>query len=489
MPFTIYGIVITFICGGIYLFSKSKKQRFINLLIVSMFCYLNIDLGYCYKIGGATIASFVLVALFTSVASLGLLHKLNRSVKKWMVLLMGLIIVGLIMLKVKSYYCVSPDVGWDIYLFGKDNRVYLTLGFTQFKELIKAISFILVLSVSYSILSYGDWFRVVRKLSVLSKFTIIYNLFEVFYVYVLGKNNIYTVLLQPIFGLKGSTYTKTVSIGEFFRLQGLFTEPSLYSICLFMNIILYALDIYFLNHSVIVGGKRKKILLNKAAIAVNLVLMCISMSLTSVLFIFILVVFYVVYKCKTNPKLIVPILTAVGVCAVVFVKIGLEMVQSGSYYGERIMGCLKIITTIFTTDDYQHYYDSIKQYNVDGSSIARIGSSIANIRMTLPENYLVGVGIGNSSAHSFTSCLITDLGILGSLVWVKFAFFSNKYGGKLYTIMILLYLAFMMFTSSVHVFGTDVILMSLFFGVIYAGKDKYKKEEKLIGSLVYLSQG
>ncbi len=220
-----------------------------------------------------------------------------------------------------------------------------------------------------------------------------------------------------------------------------------------------------------------------------MVLMCISMSLTSVLFIFILVVFYIVYKCKTNPKLIVPILTAAGVCAVVFVKVGFEMVQSGSYYGERIMGCLKIISTIFTTDDYQHYYDSIKQYNVDGSSIARIGSSIANIRMTLPENYLVGVGIGNSSAHSFTSCLITDLGILGSLVWVKFAFFSNKYGGKLYTIMILLYLAFMMFTSSVHVFGTDVILMSLFFGVIYAKKDKYKKEEKLIGSLVYLSQG
>lgn len=478
MSVTIYGAVLIVYSAYTMLKTKENKGRFIRFLTLSVFLNINITIGYVLKVGTQTVAGYFLITLFAGIWGLSLIRRIPQNIAFKALGLSFCLIMGLGLIPFMKYQIVDSR-GWDYYLFGNDNITTHTLGFTQLKELIKAFAFIFILESVHSKLEVSDWVNLINNISSWSKIILIYDCVEFIAVYILGYKNMYSTFLQPIFGLKDSTYTTSLARGRGYQLQGMFTEPSAYAVGLFMIILLLVMQLKLSK----TGDNPKKICpkCTYFTIAICLILMIFSMSFTGILLIALLSIIYLTYIYTVHRKyrrlflISIPLLMFGIICVMVI------LVNTNSYYGERLASAFVIMKQAVMTNDLNHLYFQLISTANDGSSVSRLGSLVGTLKMEFLQNPILGIGVGGSNSYSFIGNLLTDLGLLGAYFWMSLLVFEYNIRRSIcfYIVLLTILIASIVFVP-ISTFGTDAILLIYLLEQIYSvpvniGSSQYNK--------------
>lgn len=456
MKITLYGICLIVYSIYVMVAKRDNKSKFLSFFTLSIFLYINITIGYVFQIGNQTVAGYFLMTLMAGIWGVPLVKKQK---KKFFSKGMGLVCcltISLLLAPLMKYQ-VLGSAGWDSYLFGGKNVIITSvLGFEQIKELMKAFAFIFILAAAYVELEASDWEDIINKVLFGSRIVLIYGGIEFIIVYIFKYEKLYMTILKPLFGLKASTFTSSLVRGKGYQLQGLFTEPSTYAVGLFMVMLLV---IYQLKNSGLINIKINKICAY-LTIAQCLFLMLFSMSFSSILLIFLFAVIWLVYIYETNRRIrniliiLFPLICVGGILAIFL------LIQTGSYYGERIQSAFRIVQEALVSKDLNQLYFSLVDTTNDGSSISRLGSSIGTFRMEFVQNPIIGLGVGVSKSYSFAANLLTDLGIVGTFFWVCLLLDGCKVKRSIYFYIVLLIIAAStLFFVPISMFGTDVILL------------------------------
>lgn len=423
--------------------------------------YLTISVGYFIKIAGIMIDYYRFMLYF--LGALATIRIIRSGIKeKFLLYVLGLaavIFFGYIFGEIIQFKIVPLDNGgWGGYLFGVDNEETISFGSTQIKFLLDFFFTVMTLIYVKKHFTYEDWNVVLSKVGKWIKIVLIYGCIEVIVVYILHTYSVLFSINSAIFGHNESTYANAYARGAGYQLQGLFREPAQYARGLFISAILF-----FYN------WKRDKRGNSIIWVLIPIGLMLLSMSFTSLLLIFTLLVLYILFKCKENPVIQPIVLNVGGILIILMIIIGIMLIRSGGYYGQRLQNALAIVTTMMKEEDLNQLYFSLAGIVKDGSSILRIGSSYANLVINLPKNFLFGIGLGNSCSFSYTSNLITDLGIIGLLLYLKLFVFWNKKSLH-YWIACIAFFISSLFTSVTQTFGIDVILLFYLFDALFSKK-------------------
>lgn len=467
MKITIYGILLVTYVLYICLMKKSYKKIFIELLSLSIFLYLNITIGYIFKVGEQTIAGYFFTMLCMGVVAILCIRKMPK--KRFIVMSIFLlnIFLSLILIQFMDYQVL--DIGWDEYLFGYNKMVTCTIDWTHIKELIKTVFFVFAIEVIHQELEDSDWKYIISKVAKWSKVVLCYGLLEFFVVYFLKIHNLYALFLEPIFGLKKYTYTSALSRGNGYQLQGLFTEPSGYATGLFLIMLLLITQIHE-------SKNRKKEICNFIWIAICLFLMIMSMSFSSVLYITLFIVLSMIYIYQTRRRYRTVILfscfiiTMIGVCSIAI------LLDSESYYGIRLNGALQIFRTAIYDSDMSNLYFHLRGTHADGSSIARIGSAIGSIKIEFVQNPISGLGVGTENSYAEFSNMLTDLGVIGTICWMKMVVFYQKKRNRYVYLALIAITISAFFSTPFFYLGADAIILAYMIETLY-GNQNLKQEK------------
>lgn len=442
---------------------NKQKEYFCFIFQLTLFVYLTLNVGYFIRIKGISIDyyRFLLYYLGAMATAYNIKSGINKKAFFHFLVFGMAIAVGLILGLTKKYKIVSlVNGGWGAYLFNTNNEVRISFGSTQIKLILDFISTSMVLIYIRRNFIFETWMNSMVKVAKWLKVTMVYGLLEAIYIYIFHAYTLNFKITSTIFGVAESTYMTALSRGNGYQLQGLFKEPAQYARGLFLSVIL----LYMVN-------KYKKNRSSFFWLMLCIALMLMSMSFTSLLLCAVLILLFIIYKCKENPKILPFILFAGGIIVVGIIATASFLIKSGSYYGIRLKYALTIVTTMVTLPDLTKMYESMRSFVHDGSSILRIGSSYANLRINLPKNWLFGIGLGNSCSFSYTSNLITDLGIIGTLLYMKFFVFW-EYKNWHYIIAVLIYYMANLLTSTTQMFGVDVIMIFFVFGCLFGKSSK-----------------
>lgn len=420
MSVTPYGIILCLYIIWIFYKTKNNKNRFLYLFSVSLFLYTNITIGYVIKVGNQTIAGYFFSTLICAFCAIILLKKVKKRVFYFVSIFLILLVISFVVIPLMNYTVVGEN-GWDYYLFGADNLTILKLNGSHVKEFIKAVAFVLILQVCYKEFGKKEWKRVIDSVLKGSKVVLAYGVIEFIAVYFFRVYNLYSLILQPIFGLKDSTYAVSVARGTGHQLQGLFTEPSAYATGLFFLILMFITQ-YQMNRTEGKGDRKKTYL----GISICLFLMVLSMSFSAVLYLFVLFCWAIVYFYINSPQMRIWIISFAAIIFIVIVGSIVWLLNSDTYQGERLLAALTILKKVFVSSDLNRLWFQIGNSARDGSSISRIGSSIGILKMEFSQNPIIGLGVGTANSHALVPNMLTDLGLLGFAMWIKMVALNNR---------------------------------------------------------------
>lgn len=145
---------------------------------------------------------------------------------------------------------------------------------------------------------------------------------------------------------------------------------------------------------------------------------------------------------------------------------GGTLIDLGGYMGTRLQNAWLLVNSLLEISDLTYLYSNLQGVMEDGSSILRIGSSYANFKINFPNGYLLGIGLGNSSSFSYTSNLIVDLGLLGTVLYIKLFAFEKQYNLH-YIIACVIFFLCNLFTSVTQIFGVDVLVIFYLLRCLY----------------------
>lgn len=473
MSITIYGVILMAYILLVFIRTKNNKKRFIKLFTLSIFLYTNITIGYVIKVGDQTIAGYFLAMLFSAVASVHFLLKLKPKDFINLAVIIVILITGIVLIPVMNYQVIDNN-GWDWYLFGANNIITNSISNKNIKELIKAVSFVIIAVASNKILTRSDWVCILNSIVQMTKYTIIFGVVEFIVVYIFKIYNLYSIFLQPLFGLKESTYAESMARGSFHQLQGLFTEPSAYATGLFVAVL-----------ALVTQNKINKInniktyTNNNKWIAVCLFLMMFSMSFSSILYLTSIVICMIVYIYVNNKNFRSIIILSSGILIGVITVMLSILANSNTYYGERLSAAFSIISVAFTTKDLNNLWFHVANTVGDGSSVSRLGSAIGIIRIEFIQNPLIGLGVGTANSYALLPNMLTDIGIIGTIIWVRLIMITSEIRhGRYFKMIAILVMGLCCIIVPFQCFGTDSLYILFLLGVLF-GKGGIKEGENI----------
>lgn len=461
MRITVFGILLLAYIFYIFLKSNSTKEAFIDLFLLSIFLYLNITIGYVVKIEQQTIAGYFLAMVFAAISGILCIRKVNKKNFVATGIFIICILLSLMLIPFREYQIVDSD-GWDRYLFGGNNLTTSLINGNQIKKLIKAVAFIFVVETVHQKIDDDIWLYIVNKVLKWTKVVLCYGIFEFIAVYVFQITKLYTIILQPVFGLKESTYTSSLTRGGGFQLQGLFTEPSSYATGLFLTILLFITQARLYESK---GIKRKRS--SWIWIGLSITLMLLSMSFSSLLYCSVLLALTIIYIYYIKPKYRVTIILYFLVFAAMGSGVVFFLVNSQAYYGERIISAFYILKTAIKDSDLKDLYFHVVHIANDGSSISRLGSSIGILKMEFMQNPLVGLGIGTGNSYAAMPNMLTDMGIIGTVYWYRILVGNRKRNTIYANIGILILAVCSCLIVPFDYLGADIILLAYIINLLF----------------------
>lgn len=426
-----FGIIYVFVIIAVLLFSKNK---FSSLFLLCAVTEVFIEMGYVYSSGEKELTASRLSENILILCSLFSIKDIPRILlKKWLVLVSCYLLPIVVLYFFPSSVLVSAgSATWDEILRGYELPAHPTITRVSLLWTARYIFLSLAIVCVYSKWSYKDYESFLGNFSRISCVYLIIGVYEFVAKNFLGLNKIWGDVLLELFGDTDSTVFEGRLRGYTYELNLFTKEASHYAyVLLLIAIIRMAYNA--------MRGKKNVI---DIYIILSMVLMVLSTSFSSLLFIGGFVVLYLIYRwyiIRPQTMKFEKTLAVILVIILFFYQAVILNIGSEGFIGGRLAGLYENFDDIVTFD-----WTSTSNMK-DGSTLVRIMSVVQTLSAFLARP-LCGYSIGTVMCHGATAIFLASVGLIGLFIWIKFYFLINplrlKYvpQNRCFYIGILLYL-------------------------------------------------
>lgn len=264
------------------------------------------------------------------------------------------------------------------------------------RSILIAIRFLLMIAVYRSVgMNFSETEReyILKIMVVFQKVTYIVVCIEMV-IKLFFDSSLYFGLINFLLGVSANQVNWLVIRGGIPAFQALCKEPSHLAICLFFSCLI---DLWLME--------RKKI--NSMFFIINCLLLLLSGSFSSILFVPVLILAYLVIMKISSKRIIFValILAMIPVAILALDKTGLAQ-----YYMERLSNALSLIKS--------------RNFDIYSSEGVRLGSMFSSLDLFKNRPFL-GIGLGNNVSTCAFPALLSTMGILGVLAYI-FAFVDSE---------------------------------------------------------------
>lgn len=457
-----FGYIMLLIIAYIVYKSKTVNEMFSNFLIFELFFGVNrLNYGYFMKIGGSELEYNDTLLGILFFLSLYILikngHNLKRKLCIYSLALVAVVLVGMLVCYIKPVRVMVVDYNhsWDYFFRGYNGQLNYVL-FTQQSVLMffRLVIFLFILNTTSKIIYEDEWVVIAKTVLKYSKYLMIYGLFEIIMKFIIHID--LGPYLIDIFGRGVSTG------GGIDRLQGLCREPSYYALGLFNYIILSICNIIICDN----------ISLQKYIwILIALLIGCISSSFSFLIcLISILFFIYNVNKNKLshNTKLIFficfVIMISLFIVVYSFDEVQNYLCDSSLVWSQRIGESIKQIKN-GVNDTY------VLGQDFSSESVRLVGGILTfKAAMTSP---VFGLGIGTSYCVMGIFAIISNIGLVGFILWLRTVFFVYPRNNNVHWVLVILLPVF--FANDLYtLYDTSYVLLAPIISTMLKINDKNK---------------
>lgn len=207
-------------------------------------------------------------------------------------------------------------------------------------------------------------------------------------------SSLYFSIIKVLLGVSTNQVSWVVIRGGIPAFQALCKEPSHLAICFFFACLV---DLWLME--------RKKI--NSSFFVINCLLLLLSGSFSSILYVSVLIISYLVILKINNKRIIIGLI----ICALIPVLV-LVMDKTGLvlYYMERISNSMLLMKN--------------RDFNIYSSEGVRLGAIFSSLELFMSRPFF-GIGLGNNVSTGALPALLSTIGILGVITYL-FAFIDSK---------------------------------------------------------------
>lgn len=424
MAVPIASILLLVYIGYSLLTGGSSKEKYLSFLVIATVMAIAMPQGYLLMIGDTELFSLKKVSgLMCLLYGMYYIFKYRMHLSQQFVfrsyLLIISVFVGVFVALIYPYtepiIPTLPEYSWDSYIIGEQAKTVASLEVGNALRLFMGIVIFLGIVATVKVIcNDADLLKVLKKIIIYSQPFAYYGVFEFVAKNILGDLKLTHTINAVVFGLGRSTYTDAfLKGGDLYVLQGVTREPSHFIISMFF----IALSILVWNKIQTVRFNRTSSLFYYVYLFLLLVLMILSGGFSAWWCIFILGLVYFALKYDTYKKTLgesVPyiilsllIISAIGGCMIFLFGTELE------YAITRAENAIYTINALATSG-------ALVAVGAEGelSTFARL-TSIFDVTANFMDRPLLGLGLGFQLAHAAFPTMLSDLGVLGTILWVR----------------------------------------------------------------------
>lgn len=461
-------IIIIYFCVKNF---KNPKAMLFNFVTLTIVIETFIEMGYFIQIGNMKIAYKTICEILVCFISIICLIKypIKKNIFRIAIVCLCAILLGIcnLIINPADVMTGNGNISWDDMING---ATFERINFNSFviQEFMQFLFFVIGIVAIYSIFEKEDYKNFILVISKTIKIMFIVGIIEIIIKYIFNSS-VYNDLCNAIFGISDATRLTLNKRGEGYILQGLTKEASHYAYTLMISLI-----ILFANYKIVKKGL--------TWIIIGIAMMIMSMSFSSILFLFYIIFVYTMYRLfrtrQTDVREVKWILLTFFIFIVGFVLIinasNLEnKLSDDGFWQRRIKSAIQEIQLVVSGE--WRYEDT----SLEWSNRVRILSAYETIKL-IKYRPLLGLGYASVTSHGSTTMLLAGTGIIGTISWVIMVCFSNekildRVNKKYYILAIVLWLMINCLNSlglrPFYEFTTIVLIVSL------AQIFSYEKEE------------
>jgi len=420
----IASVLLLIYMGYILLAGGSSKEKYLSFLALATIMAIAMPQGYLLLVGDTEISSlrklsglvcFLYGLYYILIHRMQLPQQLVFRTGLLLASLMAGILAALVYPYTEPIIPPLPDYSWDLYTMGQCTKVVAPLEVgNAFRLYFGVVMFLGIVASVKIICNDDDLMVVLKRVIVYSQPLAYYAIFEFVEKNILGNLTLTYDINEIIFGVGESTFTHAFTKGgDLYVLQGVTKEASH-----------FILSMFVIALSILIWNKIQTVRFNKSGISVYhvyllllIVLMILSGGFSAwwCLFILFLVYFslrYDIYKKtlrESIPYVIVALMVVFSVVGGVLFFFGEEM----EYAIARMEDVLYTINVLATSG-------ALAAIGAEGelSTFARL-TSIYDVTASFVDRPLLGLGIGFQFALAALPTMLSDLGIVGLILWFR----------------------------------------------------------------------
>ena len=476
---TIGSVLLLMIIMYIIIHYKNLKKIYIMLFVTTASIQLLIERGYFIQIGGQQLTFPFFCEIVLSIFSLVYICIVFKTSKR---LILSLFIALICLLIGWGSLAIFPSsatggtfaVSWDEILVQHIERQPIRFIPEMSQTIIHVLLFLIISFVSLSILTKTDWLEIIYKFSKIIRIYVLYGIIELFFVYALKSNILYSII-NSILGITKSTVTEISARSGGYELLGLTKESSHYS---FVLAIMFIILLAFLKLQ-LSGNNRniKDINLTKISLICIIILLPFSMSFLTIYYVILLVLLYYLVISENGKNNLNRILMTIVSLFILLAFLSLL--------------AMKLSVSLSLTNFWQRKLLSVIQEwqlilngtwlavtsSLEWSTRVRLGSTYETFKL-LHFRPIFGLGWGATVAHSSLAMFVVGCGLLGSIGYLNYFTFPREvkiisYNKLLFGTSVVLYLLMNVFNSlSLRPFYELWTILLLFAFEILSGERK-----------------
>lgn len=412
---TIFSVVLVLYLGYLSINIKNKENFFIKIITLYFIFLIFINIGYFIRINEYLVNYFDVIFIYMILMSyvfFGNKIKIKKKLLLFIIFFISIVFFGVFLLVFlpPNFKIIPRYLGTTAI-----TKVYPQLNFEVVKRFILIILFSLFIIIFKNVIDNNRWKKIINNLILFSKFYIIFCYFELVFKEMFNSNKL-IILSSDIFGINVSQHIDLFERGGNYTLQGLTREPSHLAIAIFVSIYILLLS------------KRKdseKVFY--LILGSFLLFMSGSASGFMVIFILIIIFFLIISKPKK-----------------IFI------------YGIITFGLMLLLINYV---DFNYYLLRINR--VLDNKEPRFITIIDNFQVFL-KSPVFGTGIGTTESYGFISSALSNIGLVGFILWGCIIFYGTKIFNLRHLIILLIVVGFFVTSGSIKDLYSGTILIFIY---------------------------
>ena len=434
---TIFSFILILYLSYLSINIKNKENFFIKIITLYFIFLIFINIGYFVRINEYLVNYFDVIFIYMILMSyvfFGNKIKIKKKLLLFIIFFISIVFFGVFLLVFlpPNFKIIPRYIGTTAI-----TKVYPQLNFEVVKRFILIILFSLFIIIFKNVIDNNRWEKIINNLILFSKFYIIFCYFELIGKAIFNSNKL-IILSGNIFGKNVSQIDFLFERGGRYALQGLTREPSHLAVAIFVSIYILLLS------------KRKdseKIFY----LILGSFLLFMSGSAAGFMITFILIIMF--FLVMNKPKKI-------------FI------------YGIITFG---LILFLINYVDFSYYL--LRVNRVLGGKESRFITIIDSFQVFL-KRPMFGIGIGTMESYGFVSSALSNIGLVGFILWGCIIFYGTKIFNLKHLIILLIVVGFFVTSGNIKDLYSGTILIFIYSPYYFFAKEDYKSNHVEIDAQV-----